>query len=172
MPPTEFTVSSAFARLDVTLAANVIRPVPANALFVVWITTLPFANAFCNCVTFSTESAAVGVNGVTPVTFAAVAVLMVMLAGSINHVPALPRADFAFTLPNACKLSCELVSINPPLPLPTALASIDPKKPVYSFDHTMTRPPSPLCVALAVMRASVPMTVRFACGAFAAFVPR
>ena len=146
--------------------------------------TLPLTRAFCNTAELRTEPSVIGSNGVAPdpsplAVFAAA--LIVKFAGSSNHVPPLPpSAAFASTRPNACRLSCELVSINPPLPAPlpallaapAPLASMLPKKPVYSLLHTITRPPSPLLVALAVMRASVPMTVRLACGALAALLPR
>ena len=45
-----------------------------------------------------------------------------MSDGSKSHVPALPNTLDALTLPNACRLSCELVSTNPPLPVPAPLA--------------------------------------------------
>ena len=118
-------------------------PAPASALAVLMMTLVPALRAALISTTPMEAGLPTGSN--TPaLKEPALPAAMTTSDGSNNHVPDCPSADDASTLPNACKLSCELVSINPPLPLAAALASIVPKNPVYSFDHTITRPPLPL----------------------------
>ena len=72
------------------------------------------------------------------------------LAGSNSHVPA-PNPPWEFTEPKACRLFLLDVSTKPPSPFVEPTAEMSPEKLVYSSLHTITLPPSPLFVALALI---------------------
>ena len=122
--PLAFSVSDAAAPAVFEIAAEtVILPGSAPpALPVEIVTLVPPSKAVLISATSTLEPVAEAIkSGDTPASTVAPAVT-VMLNGSINHVPAVPNTLDALTLPNACRLSCELVSTNPPLPVPAPLA--------------------------------------------------
>ena len=67
--------------------------------------------------------------GLPPMLQSGPALLIVILSGSINHVPPSPLLAPTFTNPDACKLSLLDVSTKPPSPPSVPpLAEIDPRK--------------------------------------------
>ena len=155
-----------FTDAQLTGLLTMIDPRPPPPEVVASTMTELLASAVCRSVVFRLEVAAVVLVSVAPVVPCPdelAAVLIVMSVGSSNNVPVAPCAARVSTVPWKTSVPLPEVSTKPPWPdVAPPRASIAPLKSVLPSAQTLTVPPSPAFVALALMRTSAPTCVRCA----------